>query len=196
MKMYRCFLLVVICFVSCKRSQDCPAYNSIDSEWLVYSIHDSIKFTNAANVKLLFVVQDKTTSAAYTEECLRGEPIGYYCKPCESSATMYAKSDSTRAGTSGLDIDGAANTNFHFQLFDNYASYDYNEQTHTLETADILDSILLGTTMYYQVYFHEEDTTNIAPYFRNALIWKTYYNKQFGFLGFYDRQSRSLFYRE
>ena len=67
--------------------------------------------------------------------------------------------------------------------------------THLRPTGRVLDSVTLGGVTYTNVYTEEADTLGTI-YVQPSSVWKTYYNKQYGVLGFEDRQTRSLFYRE
>ena len=195
LKMYRYLLFCLVLLTACKHSQDCPGFDDRDAAWLVYHVNDTIKFTNAANDKIRFVTTQRNTDPSYSEVCHRGEPAGYYCKPCTSSASVSAVTDTLRRNYYRINLEMLnPDGNLSFAVYDNMGILDYDYDTHTVKSADKLDTLTLGGTLYHDVYFHEVDT--LLTFMTNTIVWKTYYNKQYGILGFYDRQTHSLFYRE
>gem|GEM_PF-4595853 len=58
----------------------------------------------------------------------------------------------------------------------------------------LIPSMQLGSHSYTNVYVQSIDT--LQPPFTNRKIWKTYYSLTAGLLGFHDRQTHTLFYRQ
>ncbi len=197
LKMYRYILFAAILLSACKHSQDCPGFVGADVAWLSYPNGDTAKFTDAAGNKISFHMQTSSVDPSYTEECGRGEPAGYYCKPCKAGANISGISDTMRRNTKWLQIaltrgDERTPGNIELSVFDYTGKLSFDYKTHQPQNANLLPTLTLGGTAYQDVYYTEADTTTPSM----ILISKIYYNKQFGILGFYDRQTHSLFYRE
>ena len=197
MKLYRFLPFALVLFAGCKHSQDCPAFSEVDAAWLVYHDNDTAKFTNGAGSTITFVMGGKQLSSSYTEACGRGEPAGYYCKSCIAEASVSGTTDSVRGnGHKRLTISMRQEEgmdDLSIGIYDIHTRLQYNSATHQPEGNTT--TVTLGGTTYGDVYFYEQDTLNANPVF-NPVVSKIYYNRQFGILGFYDRQTHSLFYRE
>ncbi|MCW3086074.1 MAG: hypothetical protein JWP12_3440 [Bacteroidetes bacterium] len=198
LKMYRNLLFAVLLLSACKHSQDCPGFVGEDASWIAaYHNGDTAKFINAAGSKISFVMSAPSIDPSYTEECGRGEPMGTYCKPCSVDANIYGSSDTMRGNTKHLSMgmhkgEEREPGSMYFEVFDITGILSFDYQTHLPQGATVLPTLVLGGTTYQDVYSAETDTTHHS----NVFVSKIYYNKQYGVLGFYDRTSHSLFYRE
>lgn len=201
MKMYRyLFISAVVLLSACKHSQDCPGFTNEDTAWMVYDSGDTVKFVNAAGSRITFAIESQHIDPSYSEECGRGEPMGYYCRPCRISAGVTGASDTSRRNYKGLSTgllkEDDHQEEFCVSVFDHYATFPFDFKTHSITSALSLDTLTLGGTLYRNVYVDETDTGSTSAVAANILVWKIYYNKQFGILGFHDRQTNSVFYRQ
>ncbi len=190
----------VAIFTSCgTHTKDCPTLR--DLSWIVYNNNDTIRFTNANHSEISFVVNIKGQSASYTEDCEKESGNTYYCKPCYANAGATGNSDSSRNQKFQISIstgntDGGPNEGIYYVILDGFGSFSINGTSTIVPnqymTGQMYNTLTLGGTTYTDVYAGQQDTLT-SP---GVMVWKSYYNKQYGILGFEDRQTHTLFYRE
>jgi hypothetical protein len=83
----------------------------------------------------------------------------------------------------------------HYTLLDLNIFLVLSDSVQSEPNDSLLPILTLGNKTYYNIYVREVDTT-YNNYTQQESVWKAYYNEQYGIVGFYDRQTQSLFYRE
>ncbi len=203
---YVLMLLTLVQIFSCKCDNVvCADFNPDYLTWIKDSISDSLTFINSAGSRIKFIVTEKTASKGYVQE-VNSNWTGCHSLQCFGDANLKAVSDTSR-GNNSIDIrlstseitqggygDNEESRQLSYSIFDCYNSFIFAPTIKVHEGDYILDSLVLGGNTYRDVIVSEIDTTISINLTRN--IWKTYFNNQNGVIGFFDRQTHSLFYRE
>ena len=190
--------------------------NSAYLSWFPYAVGDSIVFVDSTGKKIVFTVSNLSKSEDYERSCFRGE-IGCTCPSCDQTATAYEHGYTTDSSmqivnTQGMpvrtyneisvSIDSVERGGYDlgYRIFDLSAGFSISPTFNLLINNDILiDSLTLGNHTYTDVVVHQVDTTATIsqnPIFNVYFVWKTYYSKQFGVVGFHDLKTHTLFYRK
>ncbi len=192
---------IAFCFLySCKcHDITCPAFSTSDLAYINFNINDTLKYINSYGNTLQFIVTEKNTSASYNESC-SNDFGGCYCIMCGTNGNIKAISDSSRnninylkiSRSTGKDIGGSYSLAFNVFNFSGELNPDAPGENYGFPKDSLISSIILGSSSYSNVHFQQTDTisNNI-----NGII-NVYYTKQFGIIGFYDRQTHSLYYRQ
>ncbi len=200
-----CFLITVIHSCKCKDRYDCPSLSTGELALLNYTSADTIKFINAVGQFLIFPFENTSVSQPYSAQACKQADIGCSCDyTCESTGSALFIGDSTRNGTRSLSYDiketgrsfgeySASSLVFTFDVFDFSGKINLIDSLLLFPGDSLASSISLGNHTYSNVHVVAYDTSQV--YFQNKKIWKVYFTKTDGIIGFWDRQTQTVFYR-
>jgi hypothetical protein len=195
----------------------CPALDAQYSAWLPYQAGDVITYSNGNGQEIQFTVTRYVVSEVKEQHCTPDHFGGCHCADCpEPSSDVHAEtSDTSRkivdAQGRTIKIDNYLNIGIgkpseksdsvflSYSVFDNNNSMPVGPSVIINGKDSLLASFTIGNHTYSNVIKHEVDT--LAKPYRNPsynvyFVWKSYYNKEFGIIAFYDLKTRSLFYRK
>ncbi len=198
-------LSVFIYSCNCDKKYSCPALSSEGQIWLSNNKNDSIIFINDAGNLIRFIINAKSTTPSYDAPACKGGEFGCSCDyDCEANGNITGYGNVSIGGQSSYFIKvtetsqsaGKFQTGFNinFNIFDFFGKQ-IDLLNPNLNIGDsLLNSAQIGNNTYSQVYVQSIDTLN--NFNLNKKIWKTYFTKANGIVGFWDRQSHTLYYRE
>lgn len=192
----------------------CPALDTRYASWINNSPGDTIRFINSAGSRIRFVVSRREISGNKESECNKISGYGCKCNNCDATGLMESVSDSSRQiihpnpnvtsivrnlntfistvytanGSSYMDT----TTTLSYSLFDHTNTLKFSPDVVINANDTFLPLVVLGNRTHLDVVVHQIDTVQ----YPNQHVWKTYFNKQSGVVGFHDRLTNSLFYRE
>jgi hypothetical protein len=192
----------------------CPALDTRYAGWINNAQGDTIRFINSAGSRIRFVVIRREISGNKESDCNNVSGYGCKCNDCDATGLMEAVSDSSRVvihpnpnvttivknlntfiataytanGSSYTDT----STTLSYSIFDHANTINFNPEVVINPGDTFLPSVVLGSKTHSDVIVHLVDTIQ----YPNQHVWKTYFNKQSGMVGFHDRRTNSLFYRE
>jgi hypothetical protein len=195
----------------------CPALESQYSAWLPYKAGDVITYSNGNGQEIQFTTSRYEVSEVKEQHCGPDGFGGCKCSDCpEPFSEVHAEtSDSSRKIVNAqgqtakivryLNI-GIRKPNekgdsvfLSYSIFDNNNSMAIGPSVIINSKDSLLPSITIGNRTYSNVITHEVDTLAkpyANPIYNVYFVWKSYYNKEFGIIAFYDLKTRSLFYRK
>ena len=200
---YRFFTLVLLSFFySCKCNDKvhCPTLSDEAKEWIDFNIGDSVKFVNDQGDHFRYAVASKKISPDYDISTCKGSWPLCSCggdEKCNETGAVGFSGDS-----SGMSIN-IRQGSFKGDVGSFSVTYGIGTFQYTLSPGTAMDvspydsiqsSVTLGSHTYQDVFVNAVDTTQ--TYYQNAKVWKVYYTKTMGVVGFRYRPSQTLFYRE
>ncbi len=199
--------MLVFQFASCKcdKKYNCPSLSEDSKEWLPVYGTDSIRFIDSSGANFTFKMYSQYISPAYDANACKHGEIGCGCNYlCDSRATIYMSSDFTLNNKnyyfisleeSGQNLKSYYKTgaSLTYSIFDYTRKIDLINPSNQLPGDSLSLALSLGGITYYNVYVHVNDT--LLPGYQNHIIWKAYYTKKDGVIGFYNKATQSLFYR-
>ncbi|MEO8150226.1 MAG: hypothetical protein ABI723_21510 [Bacteroidia bacterium] len=195
-------LLMQIYSCNCDKKYNCGALSDDSFTWLNQNINDTMMYENSAGQHYKFVVNSKTISPAYEAQACKHGEVGCGCDYlCEANGGFYAECDSTlnnlKSYSVNIEESGDNKTILSsiltYQIFDFINKIDVTNPSNLNQGDSLLSTLQLGNHTYSNVYVQMIDT--LISYNQNKKIWKAYYSKSTGLIGFHDRQSQTLFYR-
>ena len=212
--------LVTSLIVSCHcDDMTCQGLKPELAAWIPNRVGDSIKFTNGTGNEILFKVINYDIAVTKNVDC-HPESLGCYCPNCAEETSAY---NAVTTDTSWALIDSLGNTlrtyqymgarvleygnfpdashSFSYGVFDhsNIIGIDSNFNIKLSGNDSLLSNFTIGARTYTNVVVHETDTAS-PPHYPHLLyryfVIKSYYNKEYGVIAFYDLLTQSLFYRE
>ena len=201
-------IVVVVLIMSmhscnCDKKYDCGTLSNEAMSWLNQNQNDSIKYVNALGQHINFFVSAKTVSPAYESQACKHGEAGCSCDyRCEANGRFYATSDSAINNLFNYSLEIIeASTNkttttstLTYSIFDCSNKIDILNPTQLSSGDSLLTSLQLGGANYSNVYIHTLDT--LISYNQTKTIWKTYFTKSKGVIGFWVRPTQTLYYRE
>ena len=187
----------------CDSLERCPAFDAASVPYSLPNAGDSLHFQNGTGTQLVFVAAAPFTSPGYevyTKRGLFGECV---VEDCDARASSEAVSSANRNGTSVLAlqymITSDAETGIRNQTQSSGSVFDYRfamDETPLVNEHD--DTTLfahpLGTRNYDTLMVKQRDTTGTTA--DSIAIWRVYIHRPEGVVGFEDRLTGSLFFRE
>jgi hypothetical protein len=214
-------LIVFVClYYACKcDNKPCPGLDAQFSAWLPYQQGDIITYANDSGQEIQFTVNRYEVSAPITEvPCHADSYGGCHCADCPnlsnevfgettdtSRRIVNAAGQSTKVLNNTLSIYVRQVDDYGKAVHVNYTICDhFNElPIYPSVTPDKGDSLLpsfaAGNHTYSNVITHQVDTTVKRygnPIYNVYYVWKSYYNKEYGVIAFYDLKTNSFFYRK
>ena len=188
---------------SCKREcykEPCTPLDPKYATWLPNNVGDSIKFRNSAGTIINFVTKVVKISSECSVDCF---------SQYSSSPKIYSTFETTDTSRK-IFINGqqrivtynqneiAVNLESSNYVLVSYFVFDQANQYIIFPTFQysagysVLPTFTAGSISYSDVLVHQTDTTNLNGKF---FVWKSYYNKEKGIIGFEDKKTNSFFYR-
>jgi len=195
----------------------CPALEPRYSAWLPHKAGDVITYSNGNGQEIQFTVSRYGVSEVKELHCGPDGFGGCHCPECpEPSSGLHAEtSDTSRKIVDALgqtakivrylniEIRKPNEKNdsvfLSYSVFDNNNSMPVGPSVIINNKDSLLPSFTIGNHTYLNVITHEVDTLAKPygnPIYNVYFVWKSYYNKEFGIIAFYDLKTRSLFYRK
>lgn len=207
---YICLILATFLTIlnsCCNGTHECPALSAPGRPYLNHHTGDTVRFVNDNGVRLLFGFSDLSLSSPYTAKNCKGPQLGCSCGyDCGSNGDITFQSDSSRnnlvrlkysvneegQSMSSYEITGVE---MRFNLLDfTQQSFSLTDTVRLSQNDSLISNLVLGAQSYTDVYAFAHDTLSNA--YTNAYIWKVYFVKNIGIVGFRDRRTQSLFYLE
>lgn len=197
------FLLSTFSSCKCDKTYQCPSLSDDGLSCLNQNTGDTLKFINADGNSFAFIINLKYIKPGYESKACRHGELGCSCDySCESNGHLAGNSDSSVNGQSSYYININENSDHSYKTagFLWYTVFDfYGKSIDLLNTQmaagdSLLSAIQLGNHSYTNVFVQSVDTTSNLHH--NRRMWKAYFTKANGIIGFWDRQSRTLYYRE
>ena len=211
-------IFMLVLFYSCHcDDKTCAGFNKKYLDWLPYPVGDSIRFVNDVNDVIAFKAYNLFATEEKINHCTSVQSYGCKCDGCEN---IFASNSTETNDTSRKIVDAFGRTIQYFKYMNNEMNIVYPDSNNILLKYTILDqrnsftispalkinsgdslltSIVLGGKTYTDVIMHQVDTTLILssnPIYNVYFVWKSYYTKQYGVVGFFDLKTHSLFYRK
>lgn len=196
-------LMLQIYSCDCDKKYTCGALSSESIAWLNQNVNDTITFNNSNGNQLKFVVTHKSVSPAYEDQACMHGMIGCQCEyNCEANGRFFAYCDTliTSDNVYSISIDENGNnksilaSTYNVRLLDFFGKYYIKRSSNNSSMTDsLLPTLQLGNITYSDVHFQTVDTT--LSYFKDRTVWKIYFTKSLGVIGFKERYFHSTFYR-
>jgi hypothetical protein len=187
---------------SCDKKYTCGSLSNESLAWLNQYVNDTIAFKNAIGNQIKFIVTNRTVSPAYEEACFYNG-LGCQCEyNCEANGRFYALGDTMINGENSYSISIEESgitrfkspSNYVVRMLDFFGQYNIkNSSNNSSMTDSLLPTLQLGNITYSDVYCQTVDTT--LSYFKDRTVWKIYFTKSLGVIGFKERYFHSTFYR-
>jgi hypothetical protein len=188
----------------CDDTFHCPAFDASTVPYALPAEGDSFSFRNSAGLRIAVINNAapflSPTYRASTKQNLFG---GCNVEPCDARASFEAKSTTFRNGSNVLSlqymISSDARSTTWRKINSGGAVFDYRfamDETSLVDESDdtTLYALMVGTRSYDTVLVKQRDTVGISP--DSLAIWRVFIHRPEGVVGFEDRQTGSLFYRE
>ncbi len=196
-KYYSVLILGLFFFAGCDRNVTCPGFPDEFLSPINYSINDKLTYRDSAGSQIVFTVNEK-----FVQPKTEVHHDYYKNIVCDAAANFNSTSDSFRNGNNrfGISLSIADARHDSSEIIAEYNILGLNNKI-TVSPSIIIqygsaDSLVhnltLGGKNYNNVIVTEYDTT-LYP---GKIIWKMYYEKNSGIIGFEDKQTHSLYYRE
>jgi hypothetical protein len=188
---------------NCDKKYNCGTLSDDALSWLNQNQNDTIKFVNTIGQHLKFVVISRMVSSPYEAQACKHGGVGCSCDyRCNANGRFYALSDSAINNFQNYSVDieeesdnkYKTSSNLTFAILGFISKIDINNPTQLNSGDSLLSTLQMGNGTYSNVYAQMIDT--LSSYNQNKAIWKTYFTKSLGVVGFRDRQSQTLYYRE
>jgi hypothetical protein len=187
---------------NCDKTYDCGTLSDNSLSWLNQNENDTIKFTNPSGQHLIFVVTARTVSSPYESQACKHSETGCTCDyRCSANGRFYASGDTAINNLNNYSVEIAEETDnknnvssvLTFSIFDFSKQIDILNPESLKPGDSLFSSLQLGNINYSNVYAMTFDTTNAN---QNKVVYKSYFTKQSGVVGFITRPSQTFFYRE
>jgi len=213
-------LTLLSCFYyACKCDNGvCPALEAQYAAWLPYKTNDIITYANDKGQEIQFTISRYALSEPKEQHCGPDGYGGCHCAECPdpSSEVFGETADTSRQILNALgQSTGTLNNTLYIyvnqpenkkdSVFLTYLICDHGN-TMPIGPAvvinkkdSLLPSFIAGNRTYSEVITHEVDTTVMRyanPIYNVYYVWKSWYNKEYGIIAFYDLKTRSFFYRK
>jgi hypothetical protein len=205
-------VILSICFYSCDPGNiTCPGLEPEFSEWLPYKANDIVIYVDSNGQEIKFVVNKYELSTTKTLDCGPNGLGGSKCPTCPQRYSSVNASSQDTSRQKGKIIYRNLNSSVGKREGKNdsvYLSYYVFDHSNDLtispslipnSTDSILPTFSAGGRTYSNVIVHQVDTTATPysnPIYNVYFVWKSYYNKEFGVIAFYDLKTRTFFYRK
>jgi hypothetical protein len=159
---------------------------------------DTIKFANNKGQKIYFVLNEVSiTDQPYQINCKGDGFLGCYCDECNPIASIKADASHTIANQSVYRMSvtdyGNSSQRIESQVYDFSIRSIYENYGATPEKIDSVHfSYRLGNVLYSKIHVVSMDTTRA----NSPKVWKAYLATTSEIVGFWDRTSNTLFYKE
>ncbi len=198
-------VVITILFYGCDCDQkfDCGTLSNESLAWLNQNLHDTITFVNDDGDRIKFIVNAKSLSQPVNDiQACKGGPVFCSCDfSCQANGRFYAVTDSainnSRSYSIDIDESGIQDKNSFADLTYSIFDFTYKFQIKTFKLNDkdsTLNYLQLGIHTYSDVYVQSIDT--LKQYYQFKKIWKAYFTKSLGVVGFRNRQTQTLYYRD
>lgn len=194
--------MIQIYSCDCDKKYTCGSLSNQSLAWLNQNVNDTIAFKNAIGNQIKFIVTNRSVSPEYEEACFYNG-LGCQCDYiCEANGRFYALGDTMingennysisieESGDKRLNISSAYNVHM-LDFFGKY--YIKNSSNNSSMIDSLLPTLQLGNSTYSDVHTQTIDTT--LSYYKNKIVWKIYFTKSLGVIGFKERYFHSTFYR-
>lgn len=210
------FFLILTLIIGCKCGDiTCPPIRPEYLEWNPFIKGDVIRFENALGHTVEFKFISNTASGVNSLECdFKG--IGKCnCPTCITiaSSSHAATTDTTwRVNTTDstwydykelfievLKLDEYNDSMIlNYSILDQHNTFSIGPSIAVRGNDSILPSFTVNSETYFNVIVHQTDTLIIHqnPIHDIDFVFKSYYNKEYGIIAFYELKTQSLFYRK
>jgi hypothetical protein len=195
-------------FYSCNCSEinSCGTLSDEAIKWFNQIKGDTINFVNSTGRDFQFVVSESSVSRPYEEEACKRCNCEFNCRATggfsavsDSAINFTIKKYFVTVSESWNNKPKAWETNqvsgiLQYVFLDFYGEIDIKNPSQVKPGDSLLTSLQLGNHLYSDVYVHTIDT--LYSGYRDKIIWKCYFTKAMGVIGFREIKSHSLYFRK
>lgn len=200
------FLLSVAAIsCNCEKEYHCETLTTESSAWIPQNTQDTIRFKNEFGVEIKYTDFYVNQSVPYDASACMRTGLGFcQCdRSCEARSWFKSISTDFFSGYNlyGIFITETSNnearqltSQLDYTIFDFANKIDILNPTSLSLGDSLLSTLQLGGQNYDGVYVQTLDTLTSTN--QNLVVWKAYYTKSHGVIGFRERQTQTLFYRD